>query len=111
MPRIRSSDYRIQEVLHCLERHPVKTVEELAGLVSLSGSRLGHLFKAEVGVSLDSFLTKVRVDKGAQLLKDTHMQVKEIAATVGYRQAPSFDRAFKNKFKISPAGYRRLKRL
>ena len=111
MPRTRSSDYRIQEVLRSLENHPAKTVEELAGLVSLSGSRLGHLFKAEVGVSLDSFLTKVRVDKGAQLLEGTHMQVKEIAAIVGYRQAPSFDRAFRNKFKLSPADYRRLKRM
>jgi len=109
-PRV-SSDYRIQEVLRCLEEDSSKTIEDLAGLVSLSSSRLGHLFKAEMGVSLDSFLTEARIDKGAQLLEATHMQVKEIAAIVGYRQAPSFDRAFRNKFKVSPAGYRRLKRM
>ena len=104
-------DSRIQQVLRCLEEEPSSTVEELAGLVSLSSSRLGHLFKAEMGVSLDSFLTEARLDKGAQLLAATQMQVKEIAAMLGYRQAPSFDRAFRNKFNVSPAVYRRLKRL
>ena len=111
MLRTVPSDYRIQRVLRCLEEEPSATVGELAGLVSLSSSRLGHLFKAETGVSLDSFLTEVRLDKGAQMLAATQMQVKEIAAMLGYRQAPSFDRAFRNKFNVSPAVYRRLKRL
>lgn len=111
-PRIISSeDYRIQEVLRHLEKDPVKTVHELAPLVDLSDSRLGHLFKAETNMSLDSFLTQLRLEKAAKLLASTEMQIKEIASVVGYRQVPSFYRAFRNKFKMRPADYRIKQRL
>lgn len=108
---ISSGDYRIQEVLRYLEKDPAKTVHELAPLVDLSDSRLGHLFKAETKVSLASFLTELRLEKAAQLLASTEMQIKEIASVVGYRQVPSFYRAFRNKFKMRPADYRARQQL
>ena len=106
-----TDDYRIQEVLRCLEADPLKNIHDLGRLVNLSNSRLGHLFKTETGISLDSYLTEVRLEKAAELLASTDMQIKEIASIVGYRQVPSLDRAFRNKFKLSPADYRSKKRL
>ena len=106
-----SGDYRIDEVLRHLERDPLKTVHELAPLVDLSDSRLGHLFKAETKVSLDSFLTQLRLEKAAELLTSTEKPIKEIASAVGYRQVPSFYRAFRNKFKVRPTEYRVQQRL
>jgi len=112
VPRmISTDDYRIQEVLRCLKADPLKSIQDLGRLVNLSNSRLGHLFKAETGMSLDSYLTEVRLEKAAELLASTDMQIKEIASIVGYRQVPSLDRAFRNKFKLSPADYRSQKRL
>lgn len=111
-PRICSSgDYRIDEVLRHLEKNPLKTVRELAPLVDLSDSRLGHLFKAETKVSLDSFLTQLRLERAADLLALTEMPIKEIASAVGYRQVPSFYRAFRNRFKVRPTEYRVRQRL
>jgi len=100
-------DYRIRRILEFVETDPTKTVVELAHLVNLSSSRLGHLFRLEVGVDLDSFLRNARLDKAADLLRETQMSIKEIAAVVGYQHASSFDRGFRRKFETEPADYRR----
>jgi transcriptional regulator GlxA family with amidase domain len=103
-------DYRIRAVLESIERDPSKSVLELANLVNLSSSRLGHLFKLQMGVDLSHFLAHQRLEKAADLLKGTELSIKEVAAIVGYHHASSFDRGFKNKFELTPAGFRRRHR-
>ena len=103
-------DYRIRQVLQTVERDPATSVSELARLVNLSDSRLGHLFAIQVGIDLDTFLRNARLEKAAELLRETELPIKEIADRVGYHHASSFDRGFKHKFKLEPAGYRRKHR-
>jgi transcriptional regulator GlxA family with amidase domain len=105
-----SDDYRMEEVLRCIESEPSKTVRDLANLVNLSSSRLSHLFKLQTGVSLNRFLSDVRLRRAAELLKSTEIQIKEVSYIVGYHQTSSFDRAFRNKFALSPADYRMRQR-
>jgi transcriptional regulator GlxA family with amidase domain len=103
-------DYRIRKVLETLERDPAKSVPELASLVNLSRSRLGHLFKLQMGVDLSHFLANERLEKASDLLRRTELSIKEIAATVGYHHSSSFDRGFQNKFGVAPADFRRKHR-
>lgn len=103
-------DYRIRKVLELLQHDPAKSVPELADLVNLSSSRLGHLFKLQMGVDLSHFLANERLGKAAELLQETELSVKEIAVRVGYHHSSSFDRGFQNKFGVSPAGFRRKHR-
>jgi transcriptional regulator GlxA family with amidase domain len=103
-------DYRLKEVLRCIEREPSRTVRDLAVLVNLSRSRLSHLFKTQTGMSLNHFLADVRLNRAAELLRSTEIQIKEISYVVGYHQPSSFDRAFRNKFDLSPADYRSQQR-
>ncbi|HEY5030019.1 MAG TPA: AraC family transcriptional regulator [Candidatus Angelobacter sp.] len=100
-------DYRIRKVLEFLERDPAKSVPELASLVNLSSSRLGHLFKIQMGVDLGHFLANERLEKAAELLRRTELSIKQIAATVGYHHSSSLDRGFQNKFGVAPADFRR----
>lgn len=104
-------DYRIRQVLQWVEQDPSKSVLELARLLNLSGSRLGHLFRLQAGIDLESFLRNARLQKAADLLRHTELSIKAIAALVGYRHASSFDRGFKKKFEVEPADYRRKHRL
>ena len=104
-------DYRIRQVLQWVERDPSKSVLELAQLLNLSSSRLGHLFRLQVGVDLESFLRNARLQKAADLLRHTELSIKAIAAVVGYHHASSFDRGFKKKFEVEPADFRRKHRL
>ena len=103
-------DYRIRKVLEALEHNPAKSVPELAGLVNLSRSRLGHLFKLQMGVDLSHFLANQRLEKGAELLQRTELSIKQIAVIVGYHHASSFGRGFQNKFGLAPADFRKRHR-
>jgi AraC family transcriptional regulator of arabinose operon len=103
-------DHRIRKVLESLEVDPVRSVQELATLVNLSSSRLGHLFKHQMGVDLSHFLANERLEKAAELLRRTDLSIKEIAVRVGYHHASSLDRGFQNKFGVPPVDFRRKHR-
>jgi AraC-like DNA-binding protein len=100
-------DPRVGRVLSAIEGNPFVTIRDLCRLVSLSQSRLSHLFKAAQGVKLKSFLSNRRMERVAQLLRSTEMQIKEMAYDAGYKQVPSFVRAFHKRFGASPTRYRR----
>lgn len=105
----RPVDPRIQRVLDHLaanlaERH---TLADLAREVSLSPSRLAHLFKEQVGDSIVETILKLRLRQAARLLEFTPRQVKEIAHDVGFQSAFYFSRQFRAHFGVSPTEYRR----
>lgn len=100
-------DPRIALVVEAIERNPVARIRDLSQLVNLSDSRLSHLFKAEKGISLHAFLANRRVERAAHLLRSTRMQIKEITWEAGFKQVPSFVRAFQRRFGSSPTRYRR----
>ena len=110
MPTEDPTDFRIVKVLESVKSNPSETLPNLARLVNLSNSRLGHLFKSEIGISLSSFLEEQRLEKAAQLLRSTEMRVKEITFSIGYQHETSFDRAFLRKFGCTPTDYRRVQR-
>ena len=103
-------DYRIRKVLECLEDDPATNVQELATRVNLSSSRLGHLFKLQMGVDLNHFLANQRLEKAADLLRQTELSIKEIAGRVGYHHPSSLDRGFQQKFGVPPADFRKRNR-
>src|SRR5215831_15913476 len=104
------ADSRIRQVLKAIRSDPSASISDLADQVNLSNSRLGHLFKAQTGLSLNVFLANERLEKAADLLRCTEMRVKEITYSVGYGREPSFNRAFKKRFETSPATYRKQQR-
>jgi len=101
------ADPRVVTVLRAIECNPFTTIQELAQKVNLSHSRLAHLFKAEQGRSLSTFLSNQRIEKAAYLLRSTELRIKEITYDAGYKQVPSFVRAFQKRFGASPTRYRR----
>ena len=101
-----SIDFRIFDITQAIERNPSQHVSELARLVNLSTSRLSHLFKAKMGVSLRTFIAERRLETAAELLRSTDLRVKEISYRLGYGQEPSFTRAFKKKYRLTPLAYR-----
>lgn len=103
-------DYRIRQILQCIEQDPSKSILELARLVNLSTSRLGHLFRLQIGIALNNFVRNARLERAAALLQETELSIKEIAAAVGYHHASSFDRGFEKKFGSAPANYRKKQR-
>lgn len=94
-----------------LHRDPERswTVAELAAEVAASKSLLKERFTRLLGEPPMAYLTRWRLQLAARRLETTEESVLEIAMKVGYRSESAFNRAFKRRFGLPPARYRRLK--
>jgi len=82
------------------------TIAELAKRVGVSRSVLAERFRHFLGVPPMAYLSRWRMQMGAQLLTATSHSVAQIAAEVGYESEPAFNRAFKREFGSPPARFR-----
>ncbi|MCR5343582.1 MAG: AraC family transcriptional regulator [Butyrivibrio sp.] len=78
----------------------------VAALVDLNPSYFSNLFKLKSGMKFSDYVFEVRMERAIELLKDPRLKVYEIGNAVGYEDAPSFGRAFRKKFHMSPNEYR-----
>lgn len=64
------------------------------------------LFNAAIGESLCSYVNSVRVRKFIELYKtEKNANILSVAFSVGFDSMPSFYRAFKNVYKVTPVQY------
>lgn len=101
-------DPRIRHVLDLIAADPARPhrVATLAKAVSLSPSRLAHLFRQEVGDSIMNVVLTLRLTQAAQLLHVTDHPVATIASQVGFASPYYFSRQFRQHFGTSPTHYR-----
>jgi AraC-like DNA-binding protein len=83
------------------------TVGSLASSAAMSRSGFAARFKDLVGESPLEYLTRWRVYKATQLLRETDLKVAKIASLVGYESDAAFNRTFKKSVGQAPGEYRR----
>jgi AraC-like DNA-binding protein len=101
-------DPEVGRALALLHRHPAQpwTIADLAREVGLSRSVLAERFRHYLGEPPISYLTRWRLQLGAQILKASSRSVAEVAAEVGYESEAAFNRAFKREYLVPPARFR-----
>ena len=72
----------------------------------VSNCYLSHLFRQENGESFITFLTDLRLQEAERLLRDSSMNIAEIARNVGYENANYFARIFQKKHGFPPSDFR-----
>ena len=82
------------------------TLADLAREAGLSRSVLAERFHHYLGEPPMAYLTRWRLQLGAQRLMATSYSVAQVAAEVGYESESAFNRAFKREFGLPPARYR-----
>ncbi len=118
--------------LHAAVKHEVRSAdaehvrtmaERVRGVVQallvagdLSAARVAHALGlhertlrrrlADEGASLQQLIVAARFEIAGQLLRETRLTLREIAATVGYAEAPVFVRAFRRWAGCTPARWR-----
>ncbi|MDX2055003.1 MAG: AraC family transcriptional regulator [Polyangiaceae bacterium] len=99
---------RLSEVVQWLERNFDKevNVDALAKLAHMSRSTFVRSFRACFGVPPMSYVTTLRVQKAAHLLRDTRARVKEVAPLVGIDDTSYFARVFRQHMGVDPSAYR-----
>lgn len=108
----RTVDRRVQIALVLMAENLLRklVIQDIAALVNLSPGRLAHLFKDEMGVSLQQYLTQLRLAKARHRLESTFLSIKEIAASVGFASVTQFTNSFKSVHGTTPSEYRKLPR-
>lgn len=102
-------DPRVIHVLHRLADEFDKdlSMADLAQSVSMSPSRLAHLFSAQTGESVMRARMRLRMRHAARLLEMTSQSVSNIAHAVGFNSLFQFSRQFTRWHDMSPSTYRR----
>lgn len=86
------------------------TVTALARLAGMSRPVYARKFCEVLGESPLRFLTRQRMQRAAQLLRETELSLSEVGERVGYVSEFAFNRAFKRHCFVAPGGYRRRMR-
>ena len=103
-----SRDVEVGKTLALMHRKPEHpwTLADLAKEVGISRSVLAERFRHYLGETPIAYLTRWRLQLGAQMLRSTNYSVAQIAAEVGYESEAAFNRAFKRDYGAPPARFR-----
>jgi AraC-like DNA-binding protein len=82
-------------------------VSTLAALANLSPAHFAVRFKEQTGCSPRDYLHLLRIHRACQLLRSSVLNVKEVAARLGYQDPFHFSRQFKAFQGVSPSEYRK----
>ena len=110
MKNITYNDYiqRINKVVAYINNHLDETLElkTLANEAALSDFHFHRIFKALKGEAIGGYITRLRLEATARLLRYTALTIEEIAFNIGYETPASLSKAFKKQYSISPTEYR-----
>ncbi len=102
---------RINMVVEYINNHldVEMPLEKLAEISCFSLYHFHRIFRTFCGEPLASYITRIRLEAAAGLLRYSDLPVEQIAYNVGYEVPSSLSKAFKAYYKISPSEYRNNK--
>ena len=107
-PRKGDKSKYVLEAMAYISKHynePDISVGTVAQSLNISEGYLSHTFKKETDYTLLNYLTRYRIHKAMELLKDCRVKVYEVAEQVGYRDIAYFSATFKKYTGLSPSEY------
>lgn len=84
---------------------PGISVGSIAEHLGLSEGHLSHTFKKETDYTPLNYLTRFRIHKAMELLREGSLKVYQVAEQVGYRDITHFSATFKKLVGVSPSEY------
>jgi len=69
-----------------------------------------HLFKSELGKTINECVTEYRIEAAKKMLKNPKYKMLEISQKVGYKNDKYFTRVFKKVTGMNPSDYARINR-
>ena len=99
---------RLATVLQYIQAHHAEhiPVEKGAEMAAMSVSRFMRFFKASTGMTFVSYLTHLRVNIAAEMLRSPEQSIGQIAAATGFPDQSYFGRVFRQQFGMPPIKFR-----
>lgn len=107
LPAIVPANKYVQEAIQYIASHYAQelSITTLSEALSISESRLSHLFKKDTGHTITGYLSLYRIQTAMDLLADHRVKVYEVAAQVGYKDVAYFSSLFKKLTGKTPSDY------
>lgn len=99
-------DHRINSVINFLNQNDIaydQMIPQLTALVNLSESRLSHLFKQQMGLSLKKYLLWSKLKSTLKCHLDQKQALFPALIKSGFYDHPHFSRAFKTMLGVKPS--------
>lgn len=99
---------RIGSIIEYLENNHSEEInlEQLAQMSFMSVRNFQRVFKKATGQSPIDYLIQIRLEKSKLMLRESNLQVADIAIQAGFNEYNYFSRKFKMAVGISPLKYR-----
>nr|WP_193372827.1 AraC family transcriptional regulator [Paraburkholderia phytofirmans] len=81
-------------------------ISELAAQAGLSSFHFARVFRRETGETPHQYVSRLRLEEAARLLRATDQTVLQIAIAVGFENASHFSVQFKRGYGVTPLAYR-----
>ena len=101
---------RLAEIRRYMEEHldePL-TIPFLSRRACLSTTTFKEGFRRLYGLPVHTWLRQRRMERAAELLRDSSLSVLGVAQSVGYGSASQFSAAFRRQYGMTPAMYRKM---
>ena len=82
------------------------TLDDVARQIATSRRQLQRCLDEHADAPFRECLTRIRMQRAAELLAETSIPVRDIAPQVGYRQPAQFARAFARVYGVPPTRHR-----
>jgi DNA-binding response OmpR family regulator len=79
---------------------------EIARSVGTYREKLSQVFREQTGMTVFGYVREERIRRGEELLKDTDIDVQDIALLIGFNNAGNFATAFRERMGVTPSAYR-----
>lgn len=100
----------INKVVDFINAHLNESVDlkKIAEIAHVSEYHFHRIFKAYIGESVGSYISRLRLENAAQKLQTTNQTLTEIAEKTGYQSQYSLSKAFKKHFGVTPSAFRNI---
>ena len=88
--------------------HENLTISDIAKEVYLTTTYVCLIFKQETGMTLNDYLTKVRMEAALSMLQNPVNKLHDICYAIGYSEPSYFSKMFKKYTGLSPSEYRNI---
>jgi AraC-like DNA-binding protein len=109
LPTSKSPHHDQLQTARALIRQHAATPDKLEIIlkdIGVSYPRLRNLFSETYGISLGNYRIQVRVEQACALLETSSKSIQEIADQLGYADAFTFSKQFKQRIGVAPKLFR-----
>ncbi|MGI9470160.1 MAG: helix-turn-helix domain-containing protein [Rubripirellula sp.] len=105
--KLAASYSAVSKVIECIRDSPGQyRVADLASHVGISSRQLNRLFQSTMGIDVQQFLIRTRVQAAAVAIRETDRSLVDISDEFGFCDQSAFTKQFRKHLGTTPAAYR-----